>query len=275
LEEDAQELTAGPECFALHLAASPLAPGVSPVRIRCREWGRGAPLVFLHGGWGYEIYPFDRQIAALAGRYRIVIPDRSGYGGSSPIERLGPGFHLAAAAETRAVLDALDLRRPVLWGHSDGAVIAALIGLAAPDRVGALILEAIHLSGRKPASRAFFAATARDPTSVGERTRAVLARDHGDRWPQVVARHSAAWLRIADEQPPDADFYGGRLGDLAVPALILHGARDPRTEPGELDAVCAALPRAERGVLPEGGHSPHSERATAGEVARLAARFLG
>src|SRR3954453_2456097 len=83
----------------LQLPESPLAPGVSPVRIRYREYGCGAPLVFLHGGWGYEVYPFDRQIAALALHRRIIIPDRSGYGGSSQIGHFDPRFHLAAADE--------------------------------------------------------------------------------------------------------------------------------------------------------------------------------
>src|SRR5204863_9000496 len=126
VEADTQKLS------VLELAASPLAPGMSPVRIRYRECGRGAPLVFLHGGWGYEVYPFDRQIAALASTHRIIIPDRSGYGGSSRVPSLATDFHDAAAAETLAVVDALGLGRPALWGHSDGAVIAALIGLRAP-----------------------------------------------------------------------------------------------------------------------------------------------
>jgi pimeloyl-ACP methyl ester carboxylesterase len=76
--------------------------------------------------------------------------------------------------------------------------------------------------------------------------------------------------------------YGGKLPGFQLPTLVIHGARDPRTEPGELDALRQALGRAGRAagpvarfeILPEGGHSPHSERATADEVTRLARRFL-
>ena len=71
----------------------------------------------------------------------------------------------------------------------------------------------------------------------------------------------------------------------APPLLFVHGGRDPRTEPGELDALRATLARAPANrapateearfaILPEGGHSPHSERATADEVTRIAAAFL-
>src|SRR5207247_4257309 len=94
-------------------------------RIYYRDAGEGPPLVFLHGGWGYEVYPFDRQIAALCPSRRVVIPDRTGYGrspstgSSSTHDRLETTFHERAAEETRALIDTLGLERPVLWGHSD------------------------------------------------------------------------------------------------------------------------------------------------------------
>src|SRR6476646_3118282 len=111
----------------LDLHASALAPGVTPVPIHYRDVGTGPPIVMLHGGWGYEIYPFDRQLAALSASYRFVSPDRTGYGGSGRLVRQEVDFHQRAAAETFAVIETLGLERPVLWGHSDGAVIALLM----------------------------------------------------------------------------------------------------------------------------------------------------
>ena len=103
---------------------TPLAPGRSPVELYYREVGRGAPLLVLHGGWGYEFYPFELQIAALADTHRIVIPDRTGYGKSPRVAGFPSGFHEAAAFEAERFLDALDIERCAIWGHSDGAVIA-------------------------------------------------------------------------------------------------------------------------------------------------------
>lgn len=258
------------------LDTSPLAPGVSPVRVSYRSLGLGAPLVVLHGGWGYEIYPFDRQIAALGATHRIVIPDRTGYGGSGRIDTQEADFHHRAAEETFAVIDALGLERPVLWGHSDGAVIALLMGLAAPERIGGLIVEATHFYRGKPASREFFETMRDRPEAFGERVTSVLAREHGDAWRHLMSTNGAAWLRLAGEGPsPDADLYDGRLAELRVRTLLIHGARDPRTEPGELDALRAALAGTSGvEVLADGGHSPHSERATADAVARIAQTFL-
>ena len=260
----------------VELSSSALAPGVSPVRIHYRDVGTGTPLVILHGGWGYEIYPFDRQLPALAAAHRVIIPDRTGYGGSGTLERQEVDFHQRAAGETFAVIEALELERPVLWGHSDGAVIALLAGLAAPARLSGLIVEATHLLRSKPASREFFETMMVNPDGLGARVADVLAREHGERWRDLIRTNGVAWLRIADERrAADDDLYGGRLAGLQLPTLMIHGARDPRSEPGEIDALRAALAGVARfEIFPEGGHSPHSERATAGEVGRVAQRFL-
>jgi pimeloyl-ACP methyl ester carboxylesterase len=252
--------------------SSPLAPGVSPVRLRYREFGEGQALVLLHGGWGYAIYPFDRQIAALEATHRIIAPDRTGYGGSGPLMTQEVDFHRRAARETLALLDALDIDHATFWGHSDGAIIALLIALAAPKRVDGIVAEATHFFKRKPASRAFFETMRDAPGQLGDRVTAILAEDHGPRWDALISLNGAAWLGIGGQ---DGDLYEGRLGDVRAPVLVLHGARDPRTEPGELDALMASLgPAASLVLLPEGGHSPHSERATADDVTRHAVQWM-
>jgi pimeloyl-ACP methyl ester carboxylesterase len=258
------------------LTHSPLVPGPVPVKIYYRESGHGVPLVFLHGGWGYEIYPFNRQIQALGDRFSILIPDRSGYGRSTKLEELPSDFHARAAVETMRFLEALDLRRPVLWGHSDGAVIAAHIGLAAPERIRALVLEAFHFYRVKPGSREFFQTMASDPERMGRRVCETLASEHGERyWQQLMRNGGQAWLNIACESvQPNQDLYGGRLSELRVPALFIHGGDDPRTEPGELAAVREALPSATVHVLQGAGHSPHSECSAAAECNARAREFF-
>jgi pimeloyl-ACP methyl ester carboxylesterase len=267
----------------IDVAESPLAPGVSPVRLFYRDAGAGAPIVILHGGWGYEIYPFDRQIAALARTHRTVAPDRTGYGRSGSIAEQPVDFHQRAADETFALLDALGIERPILWGHSDGAVIALKMALARPHRVHALIVEATHLFGVKPRSRAFFEQMRDDPDGLGGRVVPVLEREHGPRWRDLIRTNGVAWLRLADEaRRSGSDLYAGRLDGLRSPTLVVHGAKDPRTEPGELEALQAALQRAgeshgvhiECALLADGGHSPHSGRATAEEVTRAVRSFL-
>src|SRR6266508_1912499 len=221
----------------VELRSSPVAPEGSPARIHVREAGAGPAVVILHSGWGYEAYPFDDAIAALAPRHRVVAPDRVGYGRSGRIAALPRGFHRFMAEETLAVMDALGIREASLWGHSDGAVVAAHMAFLAPERVAALVLEATH----------YFA----------------IKRAAGGR----------AWLDITDEgRRGRHDVYGGRLAEVRAPALLLHGRRDPRTEPGEVEAALAALPRG-RIEWVDAGHSPHTSREAARAIA-AAAEFL-
>lgn len=188
---------------------------------------------------------------------------------------LGPDFHHRALLETLAVLDQLGVERAVWWGHSDGAVIAALAGIHHPDRCSGVILEALHLYGDKPGSRSFFQKMAYEPDSFGPTLTARLAADHGeDRWRRVLEQDGMAWLDIAARSESRGVLYDGRLGELGAPTMLVYGGRDPRGEPGEWEAIREALPHATTAYYPSAGHSPHSEPDTADEVASAALRFV-
>ena len=252
--------------------ASPMLPGTSPVEIHVREVGEGSPLVLLHGGWGYEAYPFD--VASLAARRRVVAPDRVGYGRSAPLAELPRGFHRLMAEETLRVLDARGIDRAAFWGHSDGAVIAAWVGLVAPGRVRALVLEALHFLASKVSSVEFFRTAVEEPERFGPAVVEALRRDHGERWRQVVGAGGRAWLAIIEEgRLGRRDLFEGRLGEVRAPALLLHGSRDPRTEPGEIEAALADLPSARLEML-DAGHCPHASERTGPACTRLVEEFL-
>ncbi len=253
------------------LETSPLAPG-SPARIHVREAGSGAPLVLLHGGWGWEAYPWD--VAALAARHRVLAPDRTGYGGSGRLAALPDGFHRLMAEETLRVLDALGVRRAALWGHSDGAVIAAWAALLAPERVSALVLEAFHVFPAKVSSLEFFRNAVDAPEAFGPAVVDALRRDHGETWREVVAAGGRAWLALIEEgRRGRADLYDGRLGEVRAPALVVHGRNDPRMEPGEIEAGARAIPGA-RLLVYDAGHCPHASARVGAECTRAALEFL-
>jgi pimeloyl-ACP methyl ester carboxylesterase len=254
------------------IPASPVAPERTPAGIRVREAGSGPAVVLLHGGWGWEVYPFD--VDALSARHHVVGPDRVGYGGSGRVPDLPRGFHEKMARETLLLLDALGIERAAFWGHSDGAVIAAWIGFLAPARVRALVLEALHFVAAKVSSLEFFTNGARVPERFGEAVAAALRRDHGEGWREVVGAGGRAWLSIIEEgRAGRPDLFDGRFGEIRAPTLLLHGRRDPRTEPGEIEAALRALPSA-RLALVDASHCPHASERAGGEATGIAVRFL-
>ena len=259
------------------LQSSPLVPGVSPVEIYYRDEGEGLPLVLLHGGWGYSLNPFNRQIEKLRGELRTISPDRSGYGRSTHlVGDLPTDFHHRAASETLTFMDSLEIERAFLWGHSDGAVIAAIIGFTAPERVRGLILEAFHYYRMKPGSRELFETLAYQPEGLGAELCGRFALEFGrEDWRKLIPSHAKVWLELATESSnPHEDLYRGRLHEISAPILFIHGRIDPRTEPGELDAVSQQLPQAEMQILDAAAHSPHSESASADLVTQIAREFL-
>jgi pimeloyl-ACP methyl ester carboxylesterase len=253
---------------------TPLLPGRRS-RLHVRDAGSGPPLVILHSGWGWEAYPFDAQVSALSPEFRVVAPDRTGYGASPRLASFPEHYHRLYARECLEVLHSLGIDRATVWGHSDGSVVAGWMAIEAPSRVRGLILESCHFWRAKSGSRPFFEAAASTPEDFGTGMVEALRRDHGEpRWREIVGEGALAWLRIITRGEIDGgDIYDGRLGEVACPVMFLHGVHDPRTEPGEVEAAAAAVPHG-RIAWVESGHAPHSSGRAGPEATRLAAGFL-
>ena len=105
------------------------------------EFGAGEPVVLLHGGGpgASGLSNYTRNIDALATRFRVIVPDLPGYGGSSKnLEQSDPFGALADAI--RALLDHLGLESAHLVGNSYGGACALRLALDTPHRVDRLVL---------------------------------------------------------------------------------------------------------------------------------------
>jgi pimeloyl-ACP methyl ester carboxylesterase len=93
-------------------------------------------------------------------------------------------------------------------------------------------------------------------------------------WRTIISAQGKAWLNLADESSdPGDDLYRGTLNNLRVPAMFIHGRKDPRTEPGELEAVRRNVEKCNMHIL-NAYHSPHSEITTADQTSQIAREFL-
>jgi pimeloyl-ACP methyl ester carboxylesterase len=99
--------------------------------------GAGAPaLVFIHG-WSCDRSYWKGQVEPFSRDFRVVTVDLAGHGESG----LGRDAWTIAAfgADVAAVVDALDLDRVVLIGHSMGGDVIMEAARRLPGRVAALV----------------------------------------------------------------------------------------------------------------------------------------
>lgn len=242
-----------------------------PAPIPFVQIGDGHPLVCLHGGWGRAAMPFDDAIERLCGRWRMLFPHRTGYGRAEEIDMFPLDFHRREATRLDHFVRGLDLREPVVWGHSDGAVIAALAAGRYPRGIAGLVLESIHLRTRKSAD--FLRRIFEDPESLPDWMQGKLATEHGDPyWKQLIRAHCEVWLELGDE---NGSYFSSELEAIRCPTLVVVGEKDPHTTLDEAEEVVARIRAAELVIIPDAGHSPHSESRSARLVTDAVERFLG
>jgi pimeloyl-ACP methyl ester carboxylesterase len=106
--------------------------------------GRGFPLILLHG-WTLDNRMWARQAAALSDHYRLIMPDRRGFGRST-----APPDLTKEAADVLRLADAFGASRFGLVGLSQGAAVALDCALHYPDRVTGVALAGTPLPGLVP-----------------------------------------------------------------------------------------------------------------------------
>lgn len=128
------------------MSITPASPSAHTValgnrQIHLHEFGAGPPVLMLHGGGpgASGLSNYARNIDALATRFRVLVPDLPGYGGSSKgVNSEDPFGDLAAAM--LALLDALGIDRAHVVGNSLGGACALRMALEQPGRVDRLVL---------------------------------------------------------------------------------------------------------------------------------------
>jgi pimeloyl-ACP methyl ester carboxylesterase len=233
---------------------------IDGVRLEYRRVGtasRDAPtIVFLHEGLG-SITQWKDFPAALCERTgcRGLVYNRQGYGRSDAFDTLSARFmHHEALDVLPRVLDALEIRQPVLFGHSDGGSIALIYAGAATPSPAALVLEAPHVFV-EDVTVARIAAARDGYRSSGLRRR--LERHHGANVDRLFDGWAAAWL--------SGDFRGwnieASLPGVACPTLVVQGADDEYGTSRQIDAIAGAVSGPVKTMIVHGcGHAPHLEQ---------------
>jgi len=246
-------------------------------RIAFRDVGRGLPLVLAHG-FMLDSELFAEQAALLADRYRVITWDARGHGDTEYDGR--PFTMWDNARDLIALLDALDIPRAVVGGHSQGGFVALSAALLAPDRVAGLVLIDTAPSGH-------------DQSPLGDLTAFADAWQASGPTPRLCevlgemafgGDHVEPWIAKWMEQPPsefanlfraviERDDLSARMSEITAPVLVVHGSEDSAITVAEARQWASGLPHADPVVVIDG--APHACPAThPGEVAAAVGHFL-
>jgi pimeloyl-ACP methyl ester carboxylesterase len=224
--------------------------------------GSGPPVVFSHGLFmDHEM--FAPQVEALKSKYRCITWDERGHAGTAS-ETLAPFSYYDSANDLAALLKHLGIERAVLAGMSQGGFLSLRCALTRPEIVRALILidtqagqeDPERLKGHMQLANAW-AEHGLSDEMAGIIEGIIL----GDNWSGAEA-WKAKWRKITPANMlgcmntlATRDDITGKLGQIKVPALVIHGDADAAIELGLAEALTAGLPNAKLVVVPGAGHA--------------------
>ncbi|HET8752189.1 MAG TPA: alpha/beta hydrolase [Gaiellaceae bacterium] len=202
---------------------------VNGARLWYDEAGSGEAVLLLHGGLG-DSGLWEPVVPFLAERFRTIRTDFRFFGRSA-----GPNAPWSWEEDVVSLLDELGIARTALVGLSMGGRIAIDLALAAPERLWALALVAPGLGGHdvdpysEEQNARFEAAEAANDVdamrAIDFEVWAPLGAD--DRMRQLWHSTPDANPLPAGVEPRRAYDAKQRLGELAVPTLVVTAAHDP------------------------------------------------
>jgi pimeloyl-ACP methyl ester carboxylesterase len=237
------------------------------IRMHYTDEGAGPAVVLLHA-FPLSGAMWRPQAAALRDRYRLIVPDLRGFGGSDA----PPGSYTMEqqADDVVALIDQLGLEQVALCGLSMGGYIALALMRSHPARVRALALCDTRAgadseegkAGREGNARL---AEERGPAAIADKMIPGLVAPAApealrDELRALVLANSAdgiaGALRGMAQRPDSAP----GLAAIAVPTLVVVGAEDTLTPPAEARALHAAIAGSRLVEIAGAGHLASMER---------------
>ncbi len=235
--------------------------------------GRGTPLIFIHGAmgdwrsWAPQWPEFTRHFDCVSYSRRYSHPNHN------PVD--APDHSALQEADDLALLmDALGWPDAVLVGSSYGGFTALALAAAQPRRVRAVVAvepPMMKYAERSETGRAVAAAFRRDTIEpanaafrAGDDERAARLMTGGINGAASPLNDGEAMrrrlqnLRAMKMLAMSSDEFPwlspAVLGTLPMPVLLLSGRRTAPVHRAIFEALCEAMPRAEREVIDDAGH---------------------
>lgn len=252
-----------------------------------RRYGRGQPMLVMHGGPGLDHSYFRPALDVLAHAVELIYYDHSGNGRSSDREGIATKTFETWADEAEQLRQALHLPPWVVLGHGVGGCIAQLYAKKYPQAIRGLVLcsttpvfdypehmiAQAHARATPKQMQALMASMTRPMASDIEFRQTWwdtlplffyrFQPDHGMALADGIQYHAKAYNRGMFELAPYFNSLGW-LGEISTPSLVLAGAHDwmsPRTY--ATDRLHQTLQHSSLNIFENSGHYPFIEETTA------------
>ncbi|GAA3540196.1 alpha/beta fold hydrolase [Amycolatopsis ultiminotia] len=225
-------------------------------RVHYVDHGGDGPAVLLLHSFLMDTEMWAPQVAAFGDAYRLIAIDERGHGTTLAD---APFDFWDVARDALAVLDHLDLAEAAVVGTSQGGFIALRMALLAPERITSLAVMGTSGEAEDEQVAAAYRQLAQvwdtqgPDTVLGGVAKICLGDADASDWTPKWRQIAGARLQWIMNALVDRDGVLDRLGDIAAPALVLHGTADLAYRVAKAEALAAALPKAEPLVTIEGG----------------------
>jgi pimeloyl-ACP methyl ester carboxylesterase len=232
--------------------------------------GEGPPLLLI-SGLGYSMWQWHRMVPYLEKYFQVMTLDNRGVGKTD--KPAGPYTAQMLAADIVGLLDASNIDKAVVMGHSMGGFIAQAMALEFPQKVSKLILASTNFGGPRhvpvtPEALAVLSDVTGDPmTRLRNGIIVSTAPGFAEKNPELIQ----AWLDWRAANPLDLAGYQAQMGigvallaeaaafehrmpNISVPTLILFGAHDKVVPLTNADLLAKQIPGSQIRILPDAGH---------------------
>jgi 3-oxoadipate enol-lactonase len=241
--------------------------------------GGGLPLVLSHG-FLMDSDMFDPQLRGLRNRHRVITWDQRGHGRTVATDE--PYTYWDSAEDLAGLLDHLQINRVVLGGMSQGGFVSLRFALVHPERTAGLVLIDTQAGVEDPDKvqqydlmhDVWVGSGAAD--QLLEMTAAIIIGNHRPESQPYIAKWKALdpkCLTPIYRTLMDRDDITPRLGELRMPAIVIHGMDDVAIDMSLAEALCDALTGC-RGVVRVEGAGHASNLTHPEPVNRAIAQFL-
>ncbi|MBN8655629.1 MAG: alpha/beta fold hydrolase [Anaerolineae bacterium] len=232
--------------------------------------GEGSLLVLI-SGLGYSSWQWHKMVPLLAEHFQVITFDNRGVGQSD--KPAGPYTAGMLAQDTVGLLDALNIEKAIIVGHSMGGFIAQALALDFPQRVEKLILCSTNFGGPNhvpvtPEAMKVLTDVSSDALTRFKNGLAVsTAPGWSEKNPEMIETwiqwrvanpiepvHYQAQMAIGLGLMPEAAAFENKLPRLNVPTLILFGAHDKVVPPANADLLAQKIAGSTVVIFPDAGH---------------------